>query len=121
MTYKTEDHLTKEQQQEQGAFYTPRKLALKMAKKLNWQPGQTVLDPCVGKGGLFLALKELNSELTNNLLYGVDIDPVAIRCCIELFPGGHFQVGNALTDPLTSDSFWEKEPLVEFSKTKTLF
>ena len=119
--YHTEEHLDKKRQQELGAFYTPKELAVRMAKQLDWQPGQTVLDPTVGAGNLLIAMKEVYPELTNDLLYGVDVDPEAIKICIEKLPGGHFQVGDCLKDPLTNPKFWEKDPLTWWKESKELF
>ena len=111
MKFEQADHLDKSSKQEQGSFYTPEKLAKKMAKMLKWKSGN-ILDPCCGKGNLFVACLEIYEDkgLTNDLLYGVDIDPEAIKFCIEKFPGGHFQVGNCLTDDITADEFWQKDP-----------
>jgi phospholipid N-methyltransferase len=115
MIYETSDHLDKTQKQDLGAVYTPRELAVKMAKKLEWKNGQKVLDVCVGKGNLFVAMIEVwgPDGLTNDNLYGVDIDPEAIKFCVTKFPGGHFRVGNCLTDDFTSDHFWKDRDYVD--------
>src|SRR4030067_3786731 len=42
------------QGQSAGEFYTPREVAVLMARILDPQPGQTIYDPCCGSGGLFL-------------------------------------------------------------------
>ncbi len=42
------------QGQSAGEFYTPREVAILMARLLNPQPGQTVYDPCCGSGGLLI-------------------------------------------------------------------
>ena len=42
------------QGQSAGEFYTPREIAVMMARILDPQPGQTVYDPCCGSGGLLI-------------------------------------------------------------------
>ncbi len=37
-----------------GEFYTPREIAVLMARMLEPQPGDTVYDPCCGSGGLLI-------------------------------------------------------------------
>lgn len=104
--YNSAEHLTQEQKQKQGAFYTPESIALKMAALTKWVPGQTVLDPCVGTGNLLQAMKDTYPELTNESLYGIDIDPKAIEICKEKFPGGHFVVANILNVDPANDDLW---------------
>ena len=120
MKYEIADHLNKSSRQNQGSFYTPKKLALKMAKMLKLKSKCKVLDPCCGKGNLFVAVLEIYDFISNEDLYGVDIDPEAIRFCIEKFPGGNFQVGNVLEDDITDDRFWQKDPFAKFDPTKRL-
>lgn len=118
--YTDTSHLTKDEIKKQHSFYTPNEIGNIMAKKLDWKPGETILDPCVGKGSLLQACKDVYPELTNDLLYGVDIDAEAIKFCIENFPGGHFQVGDCLKNDIMSDKFWEKDPLKN-NETSELF
>jgi type I restriction enzyme M protein len=42
------------QGQSAGEFYTPREVAVVMAKILNPEPGMNVYDPCCGSGGLLI-------------------------------------------------------------------
>ncbi len=42
------------QGQSAGEFYTPREVAVVMARILDPQPGQTIYDPCCGSGGLLI-------------------------------------------------------------------
>ncbi len=42
------------QGQSAGEFYTPREVAIVMARILDPQPGKTVYDPCCGSGGLLI-------------------------------------------------------------------
>jgi ubiquinone/menaquinone biosynthesis C-methylase UbiE len=113
-TYKVADHLTKEDHAKLGADYTPREIAIRMAKKLEWKQGMTILDPTVGKGNLLLACKETYPELTNDLLYGSDVDVEAIQYCRKIFPGGHFIVANAIEDDLSDEDLWKQR---EFANT----
>jgi len=40
--------------QSAGEFYTPREVAILMARILDPEPGQTICDPCCGSGGLLI-------------------------------------------------------------------
>lgn len=118
MTYENSSHLSRKQIIKNGALYTLKETAIKMAKMLKLTKREPIIDPCCGKGNLFVALLETYSFLKNEDLYGIDIDPEAIKFCIEKFPGGHFQVGDILKDSFTDDDFWKKDP---FSKYKPSF
>jgi type I restriction enzyme M protein len=78
------------QGQSAGEFYTPREVAVLMARLLDPQPGQTVYDPCCGSAGLLikchLRLLETRGERVNGRLrllssiaplrlYGQEINP----------------------------------------------
>ena len=114
--YETANHLTRDEVRKWGAFYTPQMLAEKMAGMFNlveeMDRGTTILDPCVGKGNLLAACLNLYPWLETKDLYGMDVDPEAIKFCMKKFPGCNFQVGSFLTDPFEDDEFWEKPPLV---------
>lgn len=125
--------LTKQECQSVGAFHTPRKFALEMAKKLF--PKYTtrrskcetkaeliekfgqeavdllkdfrLIDPCCGTGNLLAAAMNVYKWIDEEDLYGVDIDPRAVDFCMRKFPHGHFQVGDCLLEDLTDDKFWE--------------
>ncbi len=60
------------QGQSAGEFYTPREVAVLMARFLDPQPGMTVYDPCCGSGGLLikchLRLLEARGKKTNGRL-----------------------------------------------------
>jgi type I restriction enzyme M protein len=60
------------QGQSAGEFYTPREVAVLMARILDPQPEQTVYDPCCGSSGLLikchLRLLEAHGEKTNGKL-----------------------------------------------------
>jgi type I restriction enzyme M protein len=60
------------QGQSAGEFYTPREVAVVMARILDPKPGETVYDPCCGSGGLLikchLRLMETKGKKTNGRL-----------------------------------------------------
>ena len=60
------------QGQSAGEFYTPREVAILMARILEPEPGMTVYDPCCGSGGLLikchLRLLETHGERKNGRL-----------------------------------------------------
>jgi len=60
------------QGQSAGEFYTPREVALVMARILDPKPGQSVYDPCCGSSGLlikcFLRLLETKGKKVNGRL-----------------------------------------------------
>jgi len=60
------------QGQSAGEFYTPREVAVVMARILDPKPGETVYDPCCGSGGLLikchLRLLETKGKRTNGRL-----------------------------------------------------
>ena len=116
--YKDSSHLTNEQKKKLGSWYTPPEIAIKMAKEIKWEKGKTILDPCCGKGNLLSACMDLYPELEEENLYGVDIDAAAIEFCLELFPSGHFQVGDCLTAPLSSMEFWNKPTFELWDESK---
>ncbi|MEM3574000.1 MAG: class I SAM-dependent DNA methyltransferase [Nitrososphaeria archaeon] len=66
--------------QSAGEFYTPREVAILMARILNPQPGNEIYDPCCGSGGLliktYLRFKELyggKSSIAPVKFYGQEI------------------------------------------------
>ena len=121
--------LSKEECKSSGAFHTPKKIAMAMAKKLFpryikcktkseiiKQFGQegidflkdfNLLDPCCGTGNLLAAAMNVYKWIDEEDIYGVDIDPRAVDFCMRKFPHGHFQVGDCLLEDLTDDKFWE--------------
>lgn len=122
-------NLTKQECQSAGAFHTPKKFAVDMAKKLfpqyidcktkteiiekfgkegaDFVKDFSLIDPCCGTGNLLAAAMNVYKWIDEEDLYGVDIDPRAIDFCMRKFPYGHFQVGDCLMEDLTDDKFWE--------------
>jgi hypothetical protein len=92
-----------------GAFYTPYSVSLLMAKMTEPGPGESVLDPCCGSGSMLLAALEACREKHGPdqvpELYGIDIDPVAVRLCrlnlalAGVHPGYRIECRNALLLP----------------------
>lgn len=121
-------NLSKAEKQSAGAFHTPKKLAMDMAKKLypdyikcktkaeiiekfgqegiDFLKDFNLIDPCCGTGNLLAAAMNVYKWIDEEDLYGVDIDPRAVEFCIKKFPHGHFQVGDCLTENITDDKFW---------------
>ena len=116
--YKTSSHLSEEIRKQTGSFWTPPEIALQMAKKTEWKEGETILDPAVGGGNLLAAMMDTYPELQEENLFGIDIDAEAINICLKLFPNGHFQVGDSLTDPITDDDFWKKPVFERWEEKK---
>ncbi len=134
--------LSKEECKSAGAFHTPKKLAIAMAKKLypdyikckskaeiielfgdkgrNFLDGFNLIDPCCGTGNLLAAAMNVYKWIEEEDLYGVDIDERAVQFCKRKFPRGHFQVGDCLTEDITDDKFWQAESDGLFGRTKAL-
>ncbi len=52
---------------------------LKELLSLSFFPGESILDPCCGSGGIFAAGKDLNLKVT-----GIELDPKYVAICKEL-------------------------------------
>lgn len=126
-------NMTKQECQLAGAFHTPKKLAMEMAKELfpkyatrhskcktkaeliakfgeeaiDFLQDFRLLDPCCGTGNLLAAAMNVYKWIDEEDLYGVDIDPRAVDFCMRKFLHGHFQVGDCLLEDLTDDKFWK--------------
>ena len=134
--------LSKAECKSTGAFHTPKKLALEMAKKLypdyikckskteiietfgdkgrDFLADFNLIDPCCGTGNLLAAAMNVYKWIDEEDLYGVDIDERAVQFCKHKFPCGHFQVGDCLLEDLTDDKFWQAESDGLFGRTKAL-
>jgi type I restriction-modification system DNA methylase subunit len=91
-----------------GCDYTPRELAISLAKKLKWDGERDIIDPACGSGNLLLACIEVYGEKVRSHLYGVDILPENIDYCKKNkeLVGCHFKQGNTLEDDITSEYWW---------------
>lgn len=58
---------------EKGSFYTGRSIALDFVSDLNFENGQTILDPACGSGSFLF-----NSAANPEQIFGVDADPIAV-------------------------------------------
>jgi type I restriction enzyme M protein len=65
------------QGQSAGEFYTPREVAVVMARILDPQPGATVYDPCCGSGGLLIKCHLRLLEAKGKRVNGVSVRPTA--------------------------------------------
>ncbi|GHU54828.1 hypothetical protein FACS189442_1590 [Spirochaetia bacterium] len=125
MNYSISDnHLNKNQKQDQGSYFTPEELAKIMARQLFPEKPNIkklkILDPCVGRANLFKAIKELYSDIPNKCFYGIDVDVEAINLNKQdpELKGMNFKVGNCLTDDINSDDFWKNDRKIRPAKQK---
>jgi hypothetical protein len=67
-----------------GQFYTPHPVGVLMARMLDIQPGERVLEPAAGTGGLLCAaaqaMRERGLDPTEVYWYAADIDYIAVAC-----------------------------------------
>ena len=97
-------HLTKEDQQRLGAFYTPAELVIEMIEKFDNLEG-TICDPAAGVGNLLVGCILAGAEPEN--IYAIEYDyetfQVLKRRLVQYgVPEYHIVLGDA-TDPTT----WE--------------
>lgn len=83
-----------------GAFFTPPELTLKLLEKLDIKPDDTLLDPCLGAGGL-LAAAILSGKAKAENCYGIELDPDILQVARRRLgalgvPEWHLHHGNAL-------------------------
>lgn len=62
-----------EERQKLGQFFTPPELTLKMLEKLDIKKNETLLDPCLGAGGLLAAAIIMKKVKPENC-YGIELD-----------------------------------------------
>ena len=87
-----------EERQELGAFFTPPELSIQMIEKFDNLDG-TILDPCMGAGGLLAACIIAGADPEN--IYGIELDKDILEVCKNrLVPMGvpewHLHQGDAL-------------------------
>ena len=61
------------ERQKLGQYFTPPELTLKMLEKLGIKENETLLDPCLGAGGLLAAAIIANKVKPENC-YGIELD-----------------------------------------------
>lgn len=91
---------TLEERQALGAFFTPPELTLKLLEKLDTKPDDTLLDPCLGAGGL-LAAAIISGKVKAENCYGIELDPDILQVARRRLgalgvPEWHLHHGNAL-------------------------
>lgn len=97
-------HLTKEDQQRLGAFYTPPELVIEMIEKFSDLEG-TICDPAAGVGNLLVGCILAGAEPQN--IYAIEYDYETFQVLKKRLvqygvPEHHIVLGDA-TDPTT----WE--------------
>ena len=89
-----------EERQKLGQFFTPPELTLKMLEKLDIKKNDTLLDPCLGAGGLLAAaiiMKKVKPENCYGIELDVDILKIAQKRLSKLgVPLANLHHGNAL-------------------------
>ena len=91
---------TLEERQEFGQFFTPAELTIQMIEKFDNLDG-TVLDPCMGCGGLLAACIIAGANPEN--IYGIEFDKDILEVCKKRLiqmgvPEWHLHLGDALDD-----------------------
>lgn len=82
---------TREQRYALGQFFTPVHIAEHMAAAVREVNPQTVLDPGVGGGVLLRAVDDGRRRL-----FGIDVDPEAVRLAAQSMPRAELAVGDFL-------------------------
>ena len=101
----------KEARQSLGQFFTPPQLTVKMLEKLTMQPDDTLLDPCLGAGGLIAAAIVTGKAKPENC-YGIELDPEILKVARDRLgrlgvPAKNLRWGNALNPDCYEN--WEKD------------
>ena len=91
---------TLEERQALGAFFTPPELTLKLLEQLDTKPDDTLLDPCLGAGGL-IAAAIISGKAKPENCYGIELDPDILKVAKKRLgvlgvPEWHLHHGNAL-------------------------
>ncbi|WP_157902590.1 N-6 DNA methylase [Frankia sp. KB5] len=110
-----------------GQFYTPGPIADVLAAGLmtGAQPGQTMIDPAVGTGGLFRAaaqtLRAEGIDPASMVWLGADIDAAAVACTAvnavlwELGPNVVLGVGDTLTDNWQTAAIAQRHEILQIA------
>jgi type I restriction enzyme M protein len=110
------------QGQSAGEFYTPREVAVLMARIADVQPGMTVYDPCCGSGGLLIKChlqllethgvernghRRLGRDVAPLQLHGQEINPSTFAMArMNAFihdMGADIRLGDTMANPRFSD------------------
>jgi type I restriction-modification system DNA methylase subunit len=89
-----------EERQKLGQFFTPPELTLKMLEKLDIKKNDTLLDPCLGAGGLLAAAIIMKKVKPENC-YGIELDADILKIAQKRLsklgvPMANLHHGNAL-------------------------
>ena len=89
-----------EERQKLGQFFTPPELTLKMLEKLDIKKNETLLDPCLGAGGL-LAAAIITKKVKPENCYGIELDADILKIAQKRLsklgvPLANLHHGNAL-------------------------
>ena len=89
-----------EERQKLGQFFTPPELTLKMLEKLDIKKNETLLDPCLGAGGLLAAAIIMKKVKPENC-YGIELDADILKIAQKRLsklgvPLANLHHGNAL-------------------------
>ena len=102
---------TLEERQELGQFFTPPELTVKLLEKLDIKEDETLLDPCLGAGGLLAAAIVLGKVKPENC-YGIELDQKILDIAKERLgrlgvPEKNLRWGNALNPDCYEN--WDKD------------
>lgn len=121
-----------EERQKLGAFFTPPELTLKMLEKLDIKKNDTLLDPCLGAGGLLAAAIIMKKVKPENC-YGIELDADILKIAQKRLsklgvPLANLHHGNALNprcyefkDGYKYDAENEIVTTIQFSKSCSKF
>ena len=102
---------TLKERQELGQFFTPPELTVKLLEKLDIKEDETLLDPCLGAGGLLAAAIVLGKVKPENC-YGIELDQKILDIAKERLgrlgvPEKNLRWGNALNPDCYEN--WDKD------------
>lgn len=102
---------TLEERQELGQFFTPPELTVKLLEKLDIKEDETLLDPCLGAGGL-IAAAIVSGKVKPENCYGIELDQKILDIAKERLgrlgvPEKNLRWGNALNPDCYEN--WDKD------------
>jgi type I restriction-modification system DNA methylase subunit len=102
---------TLEERQEPGQFFTPPELTVKLLEKLDIKEDETLLDPCLGAGGL-IAAAIVSGKVKPENCYGIELDQKILDIAKERLgrlgvPEKNLRWGNALNPDCYEN--WDKD------------
>ena len=102
---------TLEERKELGQFFTPPELTVKLLEKLDIKEDETLLDPCLGAGGL-IAAAIVSGKVKPENCYGIELDQKILDIAKERLgrlgvPEKNLRWGNALNPDCYEN--WDKD------------